>query len=157
MPRHYRRLYPSRPRTKYSIEQTAWTVNPAPGATEYVSIVPPSDAQGMRKVKHLTVSLAFGASSPMYWAIIYVPQGYQVQNPSFPNNESVSGGTPFYPANQFIMDSGVLDSQAGPARIHCRQSRNLNSGDQIYILIGNTSDGSANKVFGHTSYAIAYT
>jgi len=86
----------------------------------------------MRKVKHLTVNLAVkeimmysGHLSLSLKAIILT---------LFPAG-SVNGN-PMYEPNQYVMNCGVCDPDSGPARFSSRISRNLNSGDRLYLIIG---------------------
>ena len=137
-------------RDKYSVEQTSFTVNPSdtPQNNLYqavTTIVPAITAQGMRKVKHLTVSLGCTSNIGLiYWALVYVPAGYT------PNYLNDSGE--MYEPNQFVMNCGLTDTDAGPQRVSSRISRNLNSGDSIALVIGTRSQGGA--VYGVVKYAI---
>ena len=84
MPRRYHRRSTSS-RDKYSIEQTNflspsiadWQQVAAEDQTQlasrqwFVDVVPPSTFQGMRKVKHITVSLANAASSTEDVPVLY--------------------------------------------------------------------------------------
>ena len=51
------------------------------------TIIPATDVQGVRSIKHLTVSLSNGndgaGEQEFYWALVFVPQGYQA-NALFP-------------------------------------------------------------------------
>ena len=51
------------------------------------TIIPATDVQGVRAIKHLTVSLSQGTDGAgeqeFYWALVFVPQGYQA-NALFP-------------------------------------------------------------------------
>ena len=165
--RYFRRRYANK--DKYSIEQTNfqssavqdWTeVQPASQFTQtsyqfITALVPPSTTQGMRKIKHLTISMAniTGDQNGLIWyAIVYVPEGYEPQALQIPN---VGAACVNYAANQFIMNSGVIDFSAGPTRIRSKLSRNLNSGDQIYLILATTAESPATmKVYGQVSYAI---
>lgn len=149
MPRRYtvttrrtrRYARPAATRAKYSIE-TAVSNTPlasmtVDGGTLYYNtpVVPATTVQGMRKVKHMQVSvcLQHGADAnnlaggaPILWALVYVPQG----TPSVPPpNTSLS----VYEPNQFVIASGISDADAGPVRINTPLARNLNSGDAIYL------------------------
>ena len=135
MPRKfYRKFRKGSSRDKYSVEQRAvsFTTDAAlvSGLSQQaVVVVPPTDLQGMRKVKHLTASLV--SSSPtatFYWALVYVPQG------TTPNPLSTGGS--LYEPNQFVMNCGIIDNDAGPMRISTPLSRNLNSGDAVYLVVG---------------------
>ena len=161
MPRRYFRRR-SANRDKYSIEQTnivtsatnAWPPVEVPvedttrqNSKQFaIPIVNPLDTQGMRKVKHLTVSIAnagAGAeSTSLFYAIVFVPQGYEPQPISYP---AAGYAVNNYEANQFVMSSGVLDFSAGPCRIRSPLSRNLNSGDRIYLILAVSSAASSDK------------
>ena len=106
----------------------------------------------MRKVKHITVSLSDSASSvgsAFYWAIVYVPQGTQ-PNALFATTNDITGS--IYEPNQFVMNCGVIDPAAGPIRFRSVLSRNLNSGDSIYLVLGSLASQSV--IDGVASYAI---
>ena len=158
MVRRYARRYSFRPnRDKYSKENTGFHVIPSTTATNglyqtAIPIVPSSTFQGMRKVKHITVSLSDRrgqAGQEFFWAIVYVPQGTQ-PNPLFSVTSDLSGS--LYEPNQFVMNCGIVDSGAGPIRFRSILSRNLNSGDAIYLVVGSVS--SSMVVDGVASYAI---
>ena len=130
--RYYRRSYSGR--DKYSVEQAAGElVIPENSQDANVVVVPPADLQGMRKVKHITISLTgpYGASNNagiVYWALVFVPAGYN------PNTLTIDGQAMYEP-NQFVMNCGVNDTDAGPIRIHSPVSRNLNSGDKVLLIV----------------------
>ena len=126
---NYKRRFYSK--DKYSVEQYSFTATLATTQTNNlyqgaVTVVPTSTTQGMRKVKHLTVSLNFNLGSFLYWALVYVPEGYTYN----PLNSQGS----LYEPNQFVMSSGLLNNNAGPSRITTPLARNLNSGDSIYLI-----------------------
>ena len=134
---------------KYSIERTSirtdttdhWTeiaaeADAALSYQTYHTIVAPSNTQGMRKVKHLTITASNGglsSNNPLYYVIAYVPQGYNPQKIYMPN---VGTAIDTYQANQYVMSSGWLDFDGGPLRIRTPLSRNLNSGDSIVLILG---------------------
>lgn len=146
--RYYRRR--SANKDKYSIEQTnivtsvssSWPAvepeDPNLQASRQfaIPIVPPVDSQGMRKVKHLTFSISNSGSStdvkPLLYSVVFVPQGYEPQPIQYPASGYAVNS---YSANQFVMTSGVLDFTGGPCRIRSPLSRNLNSGDRIYLIL----------------------
>ena len=143
-----RRYY--RGRDKYSVEHKCLGMEvPASPQQAYVQLVPDTGVEGMRKVKHLTITAGANVVNigTMYWAIVYVPQGYS------PNNLTLVGGSSIYEPNQNVMCCGVFDFEGGPLRIHCPLSRNLNSGDKIYLVVANTSSASFN-LHCTVSYAI---
>lgn len=149
MPRRYtvttrrvrRYARPLANRSKYSIETSTsnqlLTAMTTDGTTLYglAAVVAPTTIQGMRKVKHMQISLCLqhGATSysiaggaPILWALVYVPAG-QATVPA-PNT---SGSV--YEPNQFVIASGISDADAGPIRINTPLARNLNSGDSIML------------------------
>ena len=160
--RQYRRS--NAQRDKYSVEQSGFSLAIPSETTnglyqQAVSVVPPDTAQGMRKVKHLTVSLTTSAddtnapdAAELFWALVFVPQGY-VPNALYSATGSVSGS--LYEPNQFVMNAGIVDPSAGPIRFRSPVSRNLNSGDQIYLVLGSTFPGTASRrIFGVVRYAV---
>ena len=153
-----RRYYRSGNKDKYSVEHTSFISRLTVGTTNSVSIVPSTAIRGMRKVKHLTVSLSNSSSDDnlagVRWALVYVPEGYTPQAFNIPTLENPS--VDLYAANQFVMSCGVVDFTAGPARIRTPLSRNLNSGDQIVLLLSPFFVGGTGNldVSGVVSYAI---
>ena len=140
MPKYYKKKYYYRGgRDKYSVEQQAGQLDIPSASQAFATVVPSTSIQGMRKVKHLTISVAGdesvspGAPGTSYWALVYVPQGTSV------NTMSLSGGTGMYEPNQFVMNCGVFDFSAGPTRISSPVSRNLNSGDSIALIMSNST------------------
>jgi len=151
MPKYYKKkyYYPGS-RDKYSIEQQAGDIEVPANGQAYATVVPDTGVQGMRKVKHLTISLAgfetaSGGSHIVYWALVYVPQGVPV------NTLSLSGTTGMYEPNQHVMNCGVMDFSAGPTRVTSPVSRNLNSGDKVVLILANVS-----SVALHWNYVVRY-
>lgn len=146
MPR--RRYYKRHNKDKYSVEHTSirtnttdlWEEVPAvaDSALSYQTthtIVESTDLQGMRKVKHLTITASnagLTSTNPLYYVLAYVPQGYDPQKIYMPS-PGVALDT--YSANQYVMSCGWLDFDGGPLRIRSRLSRNLNSGDSIVLIL----------------------
>ena len=137
----YRKKYYKRPFNpdKYSIEQTAGQIASGEQGAANVLVVPAADIQGMRKVKHITVNLVSisapsSASTIVYWALVYVPEGYE------PNSINLTGQGMYEP-NQFVMNCGVMNVQGGPNRITSPISRNLNGGDRIYLILQASASG----------------
>ena len=148
MPRFARagkRYIPYR-RDKYSVEQTAGTIQTNAESNGGVTVVQPSTTQGMRKVKHITISMAQnGSGQGVYWALVYVPAGTQA-------NMIHIDDTSMYEPNQFVMNCGIFDVDAGPMRITSPISRNLNSGDSIALILHSTTP---NTVYAYVvRYAI---
>ena len=147
MARTYRRRSYRGGRDKYSVEQTAGSLEIPAAGQAYAVVVPDTTIGGMRKVKHLTVSCAAAESDATlsYWALVYVPQGTGV------NTLTLSGASMYEP-NQFVMGCGVFDFNAGPCRIRCPLSRNLNSGDRVVLIMANPSG----SIVQNVSYVVRY-
>ena len=142
--KYYRKSYRGS-RDKYSVEQNGGSLVLNSSGNGGVTVVPSSPTQGMRKVKHITVSMAnvaatSAASTSLYWAIVYVPQGTTA------NTLQLDSGSTLYEPNQFVMSCGVFDFDGGPLRIHCPLSRNLNSGDSIALVCYGTGTHAFNYV-----------
>ena len=114
----YRRAY-KRPRygkrDKYSVQQKAFQFSADSGTSSTWLLVPATTLEGMRKVKHLMVNLTIDPDSvgPMWWAIVYVPQGTTVGSINVTTSASATG---MYEPNQFVMNCGIADPTAGPIR-----------------------------------------
>ena len=142
--KYYRKSYRGS-RDKYSVEQNGGSLVLGATGNGGVTVVPPATTQGMRKVKHLTLNMAnvantSAASTSLYWALVYVPQGTNA------NTLQLDSGSTLYEPNQFVMSCGVFDFDGGPLRIHCPISRNLNSGDSIALVCYGTASQAFNYV-----------
>ena len=161
--RYYRRTPRPNNRDKYSVENTvvltpsseSWTSVAATSdtiATRQFSIpiVPATDVQGMRKVKHLTLSFSSASDTRLCYVLVFVPQGYDPNPIRIPN---LGYATSLYEPNQYVMSSGTLDFSGGPLRIRTPLSRNLNSGDSIHLILAQWDSGSV-AVSANVKYAI---
>lgn len=155
MPRryYYRRSYGGR--DKYSVEQNTFRIELTQQSDQgNIVCVPATTIEGMRKVKHITISLAEnsnGGVGHIYWALVYVPAGYTPNNLTLPNPNA---GGALYEPNGFVMNAGCMDTQAGPHRISSPIAKNLNSGDSIYLLLGAVGLVSTMSLTGLIRYAI---
>lgn len=130
-----RYAYPIVKRDKYSIETTFLTGTASNDHSILkLRAVPPTDVQGMRKVKHLEVTLAAAGSSPCVWALVYVPQLTIAEAGLTLNTANLDS---LYEPNQFCMMSGTTDFSSGVLRFRTPIARNLNAGDAIVLLIKN--------------------
>ena len=107
------------------------------------------------KVKHLMVNLTIDpdAAGPMWWAIVYVPQGTSV---GAINVTTSSAATGMYEPNQFVMNCGIADPTAGPIRFGSPIARNLNEGDAIALVVRHTNSA-ARSVMGTCRYTNSAT
>ena len=148
--KYYRKTRGSR--DKYSVEQQAGGLEIPPNSQAWATVVADTAIQGMRKVKHLTVSLASSEGGEgdaySYWCLVYVPQG------TAPNLMNITGTTGMYEPNQFVMNCGVADFSAGPVRFRSPISRNLNSGDKIVLIMSNPASASTKTYHYVVKYAI---
>ena len=111
----YRRRYRRRAVNpdKYSVEsimfQTPGTVNEWTAVEEsgrattlqYVFLaVPGNTVQGMRKVKHLQLTFSSNTTSPIAYALVFVPFGYDPNSIKWPTPGSTQN---IYEPNQFVL------------------------------------------------------
>lgn len=156
MARYYRRKFNYRKR-KYNIENRPIEFQ-TPIATEngyhqnQIRIVPATLTEGVRQVARMTITLTGDSNATdippnLYWALVYIPEG-AVTSSLFP-----AADTLFQPSN-YVLASGIADSNAGPIRISSRLKKNLNANDQIFLL---TACKQPNWTFeGLVRYAIAF-
>ena len=153
---YYRRPYKRArygKKLKYSVQQKAVEFSTgSDDATAKIEVVPASEIEGMRKVKHLTVSCSAEVDTgSFYWALVYVPQGTTPGNITV---NIVTGTGGMYEPNQFVMNCGVVDPSAGPIRFSSPVARNLNDGDAIYLLVRNTNQATSVIYNAVVRYAI---
>lgn len=154
----YRNRYPiyrrTVRRTKYSNETFNITdANTIPPntlpVTAGVTVVNKANAHGMRKTKKFNISIVNVLSIPLQYALVYVPQGTnisQLQTGTLENAVSI------YEPNQNVILSGL----ALPDIIinkSTRLARNLNSGDQIYLIFRPIYSGGISATL---NYSITY-
>lgn len=147
---NYNYYYPQRSkvvgkRNKYSA-MTYYVKNGDPSEVDYkpyFTIVNPTNVEGMRKVKNISIQLSFSSlyfdktdnqfkyteNQQILWAIVYVPKG------SEPGILNEANGVLYSPP-QFIMASGIYDCEqpGNSSRIFTPLSRNLNPGDGIAFV-----------------------
>ena len=134
----------SRENTTISVQSTTSTFG--------TNIIPASTTQGIRTVGNFTITLTSTSDSnspPVYWALVYVPQG---QTTAALN---ITDGGSLYEPNQYVIACGVNDSTAGPIRISTRMKRKLNSGDFVSLLMF-TGQQQGPLYRGIVSYAVKY-
>ena len=138
-------------KSNWSRENTTVAVQSTTG-TFGTNIIPASTTQGIRTVGNFTITLTSRGDSsnqPVYWALVYVPQG---QTSGALN---VVDGQSLYEPNQYVIACGVNDPTAGPIRISTRMKRKLNSGDFVSLLMY-TTVSSSGYYSGIVSYAVKY-
>ena len=151
MPKYYKKKYYKGSRDKYSVEQIAGALEIPAASQAYSTVVGDTGVQGMRKVKHLTVSVSSSSGTVggvAYWALVYKPQGVAL------NQMNITGTSTMYEPNQYVMGCGVFDFNGGPLRIRCPLSRNLNSGDSVCLIMANPSSSTPLIVRYVVQYAI---
>ena len=125
------------------------------GTTFGTNIVPSSTAQGMRTVGNFTITLTAGTTNgsgdgtaPVFWALVYVPQGQTT------GTLVTTNGSSLYEPNQYVIACGVNDPSAGPIRIRTRMMRKLNSGDFVSLLMSTSYKDAL--YWGTVSYSVKY-
>lgn len=175
MPRRYTRSgrYTRRVKTvKYSNETYNYAgvysvQNAATKNNWSETLISAIDTQGVRKCKNFELSLtgtpftkdADGsiAHVPMFFALVYVPQGTQ---PSLINIGNPDSAASLYEPNQNVIMSGVWPSDlTAPFVKKTRLARNLNSGDRIVLVMScpQFGEGAHSKNLAVTlNYAISF-
>lgn len=151
--------------TKYSNETFAalHTFDLSQAATQVAIIVTPaSSVGGTRKCKNFTLSIVSSSVSPMFFALVYNPEG---TDPSMINAGTTAGDIPYilsaaslYEPNQNVIMSGLLGGPNSTVeRFRSRLARNLNSGDRIVLLLRTIEAAQNNvQISVALNYAIAY-
>ena len=166
MPRRYRRrtYRVARPlkAVKYSNETYAAAANLAFNSESlYNSVaIPSTNVLGTRKTKNFTLTICTKSTEviPMYFALVFVPEG---TNPSTLNvgNQIVQTGLQplsYYEPNQNVIIQGFVDN-AQVYRFKTRLARNLNSGDTIQLIWRPFATFDNNCLFSFTlNYAMSY-
>lgn len=144
MPRRLRRAFATRIRgPRYSNETPSIsdiTVFAANVATQlHVTVIPPANIQGVRKVKNFTLRIAWDPLPlPMAWALVYCPEGTVAQVSALTVG-NVAQPVRLYESNQNVISSGILSAgraSTSPA-MQSRLARNLQSNDSIVLLCVN--------------------
>ena len=146
--KYYRKNYVRAvvPKKKYSWEhytfQRGATIAAQQKLNLYALVVPSTNSLGMRKCKNFTLSIIVQTSFPVFWALVYCPDGTQptalrVGGDNIENTPNTIGAVSLYEPNQNVIMSGVLPANStSPQRVSNKLARNLNSGDQIYMVFG---------------------
>ena len=145
------------PKKSYSIERQLFNAVLTSAANSGTTVVvPASTEQGKRKVKNFSiqfVSDSTGTVNNVVWALVYVPEGYN------PNALERTVGS-LYEPNQNVIAAGIInDLTSATNRVFTPMSRNLNSGDRIYLLLSTSpSLAPTNPVILSflVTYAISY-
>lgn len=150
--RFYRRRsrrYSRRLKTiKWSVENTIFEGGLQPQQQANIIVVPSTTVLGVRKVKNFTLTL--DGNHPYAFVLAFVPEGTN------PGNVVVGNGqvNSLYEPNQNVISKGYV--QGGlPQNFFSRLSRNLNSGDAIYLCVLNLVN-QATDFQVSLSYAISF-
>lgn len=174
MPRRYTRSgrYTRRVKTvKYSNETYnyagLYTVQNAGVKNNWSeTLISAIDTQGVRKCKNFELSLTGTpftnaqnqiAHAPMFFALVYVPQGTEPSQINIGNPDACAS---LYEPNQNVIMSGVWPSDlTAPFVKKTRLARNLNSGDRIVLVMSSPQfgEGAYSKNLAVTlNYAISF-
>jgi hypothetical protein len=120
-------------------------------ATDRAIIVPAANITGVRRIQDFTLKLS--AASPLVYALVYVPEGINAEGVSL-NISEPSAATSVYTPEQHIILSGVVSGDMYPARYF--GSRNLASGDAVYLLTRAVDAKEAGALIYTVTYYIAF-
>lgn len=154
--RYFRKYKPH----QWSIERTAFRLQPpAPfQLTASIPVIPNLPFEGCRTVKNISITMVNRGSNIVantadpsdprpfavtdqiiyYYALVYVPDGYEPQDLRVPDDSDQSPAgrvSDFYNANQYVICSGLTTITSSPRTIKTRLARKLQSGDSIALLI----------------------
>lgn len=163
--RRYRRAYRiSRPlkSIKYSNETFTFAdeLSFAPLKTYAAAFVPATTIQGTRKLKNFTLSFNTNLQVPVLFALVYVPEGTQPSDISYGGlvQTDLVPSTLYEPNQNVIMSGTIGGPNYSVGRYKSRLARNLNSGDQIFIVLRSIDE--SNTVTGSVivllNFAIAF-
>lgn len=93
-------------------------------------IVKSFEAGGIRKAKNFTLQITTNSTYPLWWVLVYVPQG---TSPSQIRFGSPTVPTSIYEPNQNVIMSGVVGPGSNQQTWRTRLVRDLYSGDSIQI------------------------
>ena len=159
----------SRRREIFSDLQTKFRLQSAGLWASYVTIVPPIETQGNRKVKNILVNIALRSLTyPICYTLYYLPQntsptgflGNTASSRDPEHNTWINNWSSTYDPNQNVLTTGVV-SLDQPARVYWSGLRTLNSGDRIVLAFHNLMPDAISDEDGaaivDARYAIAYS
>ena len=166
MPRRYRRksYRMARPlkTVKYSSETYAGAADVAfsAGVLYKSTAIPQTDVLGTRKCKNFTLTIVqkTNESIPIYFALVFVPQGTVASNLNIGNtvNNDTLIPASFYEPNQNVIMQGFID-ESQVYRFKTRLARNLNSGDVIQLIWKPFGNFNNTCLFSYTlNYSMSY-
>jgi hypothetical protein len=111
-------------------EQTVWH-----------AVVPNSTLYGMRKAKNFDIQIDLLdpgdelENNFVEWALVYVPEGMVPGNIALRFGHNINQFESMYEPNQHLIASGIISGTEPSVRKFSPLARNLNSGDQIIMVI----------------------
>jgi hypothetical protein len=120
-------------------------------------LVGATNVQGMRKLKHFTISVfvtsdsATNSDLPLFWALVYVPEGMRPNPLNTADGALSQNAISMYESNQHVIATGIAYRYQSSI-VRTVTGRNLNSGDAIYFVVRSTFPGTADF---HPIYHVA--
>ena len=148
--------------TKYSNETFASMPPPADfdsDTTYMLPLVPKIEQGGVRKAKNFTLRIATDAPIPIFFALVYVPEGNSPSEIKFGTTISQHTLTSmsFYEPNQNVIIAGICGGgQQSPMAFKTRLARNLNSNDSVVLVFRPCLDIEQKSIAAMLNYAISY-
>ena len=143
MVRRYRRLRVVG--RKWSRECTAYqrSIQDTAGTTA-IPLVQPATIGGKRKVGNFQINIYSNAMC--LWALVYVPNGTN------PSALTLGSAVAYYEPSNHLISQGIV-AEVRSASYYVRMTRNLNEGDNIYLLL---RPANATQTYGSIAYSICY-
>jgi hypothetical protein len=129
---------------------TTWPTIAGAQTNMRLVVVPSTPVYGMRRCRNFEINLSLPPGSPdaIAWALIYVPEGIGADQVVLrPFGTQPGDFNSLYEPNQHVITSGVLTAEQ-PVKSFTPVSRNLNSGDAIWIVMA----AAASPKFGPRMY-----
>jgi hypothetical protein len=98
-------------------------------------------------------------ATPIMWALVYAPQGFPPASLTLQTGAAGNDPVSIFEPNQNVIMSGWLNDLGthDPVTYKPRLARNLDSGDQVLLLLYNPSSQATTVIIAFTlNYAICY-
>lgn len=146
---------------KYSNETYTFnavaTIDPSgsDGPTQVSSeIISAGAIQGMRKAKNFTLQLVTDSNTPIWFALVYKPEGVELSRMQFGTPQAPQS---IYEPNQNVILQGIISTNCQQQTWRTRLARNLNTGDSICLIFSTPYTDAKNiQVCITLNYAISF-
>jgi hypothetical protein len=126
--------------------------------TNWALVLPGTAVAGRRIAKNFKITISsWGSPQPVYYALVYMPEGGSPDNftLNLNNQWQANSVTETFQANQWVISTGAIPLN-DTLRAYSTQSRSLNNGDTILLLLKrvNQSNPDANPPVTDTAFSV---